>query len=205
VSQLGPRARRAVVALAVLLLAGGVTAGIVLGPEIDEAKERDEARRERAEMRRLEARRRQARGVQRARTGRLAPPAPGAAGTGLLAARERMVALAGDRILADARTKAERGDLARRARFVEFEPFPRSRTTVDPRAEAAARRGRYTCLAVTVRSPETERAAAFDLGYPYRLAMDFQSGRYAYCRVLEQAGEGALRGRPLVALPAACS
>lgn len=179
-----------------LLLVGGVVAAILLAPEIDEAKERDAARRERIEERRQEERRQTALRVQRARTGSVPV---------VRSERGRMLDLVAERILGDARRRAASGELARTARLIECEPFPRSATTVDPRRDLAARRGRYTCLAVTIRRGETEHSAAFDIGYPYRVAMDFQTGRYGFCRVVEQPGEGALRGRPLAPLSEACT
>jgi hypothetical protein len=47
--------------------------------------------------------------------------------------------------------------------------------------------GTYACLAVTGDVPATARSGPASAGRPYRVRIDFASGRYAYCRVSPRA------------------
>jgi DNA-binding SARP family transcriptional activator len=80
------------------------------------------------------------------------------------------------RLLRDAGASV-RTDAARRARVlrVECEPYP------------SGGEGAYECLAVTGDVPATERNAPGSAGQPYRLRIDYASGRYAYCRISPRA------------------
>jgi hypothetical protein len=73
---------------------------------------------------------------------------------------------------------------------VECEPFPR---TVGPTPKT--RRGRFQCVAVT---SEFEGGV---IGYPYRTLVDFQTGRFAYCRISGVPGPAR---EQLATTPKAC-
>jgi hypothetical protein len=64
--------------------------------------------------------------------------------------------------------------------------------------------GRYACLAVTAEFAGSETQEASSIGHPYRMRIDFDSGRYAFCKVSGRAGEGAIQDKPLVLVPRAC-
>ena len=42
------------------------------------------------------------------------------------------------------------------------------------------------------------------IGHPYRVRIDFESGRYALCRVAGRPGEGSLQARQAVTVPRVC-
>jgi hypothetical protein len=98
-------------------------------------------------------------------------------------------------IATDARARVRRGELDGRIRRVDCEPFPR---TVDGRGaddDLSRRRGRYACLAVT-----SEFTGGL-LGHQYRALVDFETGRYAYCKISGQSGPSRDQ---LVTTPRAC-
>jgi hypothetical protein len=68
----------------------------------------------------------------------------------------------------------------------------------------ASRYGRYSCLAVTAEFTEGEFTEAGTIGHPYRLRIDFRTGRYAFCKVTGRAGEGSIRATSAVGVPHAC-
>ena len=190
------------------MLAVAVAAAI-LGPRIDESKEERAERERRAQAAALAERKREQREIQRPRFGSVAVTPIGAqpaATPPAEALRERraLVDAAIGKIVADARSRFEGGELDRRAIGGECEPFPVSAATPDPREQLDLRRGTYQCLAKTVEQPGSEFHISYAFGYPYRLQADFGTGRYAYCRLALEAGEGSYRGRPLVPLPPAC-
>jgi hypothetical protein len=90
----------------------------------------------------------------------------------------------GASVLADARRRAAQPILR-----VACEPFPHG---ADPST------GRYACLAVT---REFGRGAT---GQPYRVLIDHQTGRYAFCKVVGRPGEAMIATQPLVPLSRSC-
>jgi hypothetical protein len=113
---------------------------------------------------------------QRPRRGRSRSVAP------TLAARASLMDDVAAAIAADARARVRRGELDGRIRRVECEPFPR---TVDGRGadrDLSRRRGRYSCLAIT------SDFSGGVIGHQYRLLADFETGRYAYCKIAGQSG-----------------
>jgi hypothetical protein len=117
-------------------------------------------------------------------------PVPGAEDT----VRRARAAALGDveaAIAADART---RGFTILRS---SCEPFPK---TVG--AQPLRPRGSFACVAVTAEIARTERNAAGVLGEPYRAAIDFTTGRYAFCKI---AGRPDPVPDPKVVTPKECS
>ena len=98
--------------------------------------------------------------------------------------RAQLLEAAGASVLADAR-----GRVAEPILRVTCEPFP-------PGAPSST--GRYGCLAVT---HEVGPGAA---GYPYRVLIDLESGRYAFCKVVGRPGEAMVATQPLVPLSPSC-
>lgn len=190
-----PRAGRIAVAMLPVVVVALI---VLLGPGIDASKE-ERSRSEAARLAQLRAERNERiRAEQRPRFRRGAP-----AGTDL----ERRTALA-DAIPAaverDAKARVATGALDGPIRSVRCEPYPRTVDGTGAHLDPGRRTGRYSCLAVTTNVAATERSEAAAIGHPYRIRVDFETGRFALCRVFGRAGEGAIGTQALVALPAAC-
>src|SRR5262245_9572793 len=121
-----------------------------------------------------------------------------------LAARGRVLDEARGSVLADARQRAAAGQLKGPIRRVECEPFPRTVNPSGAEADLGRRFGNYACLAVTAEFGGSAAQEASHIGHPYRMRVDFNSGRYAFCKVSGRAGEGAIQDKPLAAVPHAC-
>ena len=185
-----PRAGKAAVVAAAV---AGLAVVLALAPGIDRAKDqRTHAEAQRLAQTRAE-RVRQLRAEQRPRFAEGAP-----AGVEL-AARGRLLTAAGASVLADARGRVP-DPISR----VACEPFPATVGGTGARADGAARYGRYACLAVTHDVVGTGRTDVAAIGHPYRVRIDFQSGRYGFCKVVGRAGEGMIGIQPLVPLSASC-
>jgi hypothetical protein len=187
-------------ALGVLIVL--VAAAAVLIPVILQSKEEraETDRRERAErraelIRRLET-------EQRPRFRRSASVAPAGATEGeRLKARAALMDEQTAEILADARTRVRSGELDGPIRRVECEPFPRTVEGVGADEDLSRRRGRYSCVAVTAEFGTGEAGATGVIGHQYRTEVDFQTGRYAFCKVSGQAGPSR---EQLVTTPRVC-
>jgi hypothetical protein len=164
------------VLVAFLLAAGGTV--VMVTTTSDSRRERaasEQRQREALHDRRI----RELRAEQRPRFGSSDAAAPAAALGDLSAS-----------IAADARRRVRTGALNGPIRRVDCEPFPRG---TDP--ARARRSGRYACLAVT---SEFEGGA---LGHPYRAKIDFESGRYAFCKI---SGRVDIVANPEVTTPRVC-
>jgi hypothetical protein len=189
-----PLARAALVVAFVALI--GVA--IVIGPDIQRSK----SERERAEQQqRLEARAAREARIRREQKPRFAR---GPAATSGVPARRRLVEAAGASVLADARRRVAAGQLRGPVEDVDCEPFPRNVTGIGAEDSTDQRFGRYFCLAVTAEFDATEATSGGLLGHPYRVRVDFDSGRYALCKVAGRPAEGQLKRRLGVTVPAVC-
>jgi hypothetical protein len=194
----GRTARLAALGVLILLVA----AAAALVPVILESKE-DQAeadRRDRAEqraelIRRLETEQR----PRHRRSSSVAPP--GATSAEQLEARSTLVDELNAEILADARARARSGDLDGPIRRVECEPFPRSVDAVGAHEQLGRSTGRYACVAVTAEFGTGEVGATGVIGHQYRTMVDFETGRYAFCKVSGQAGPSR---EQLVTTPRVC-
>ena len=197
-----PRATRVLlVALLVLAPLGAVAAVVV--PPLRESS-REEARATAARQARLEAAER-----TRLRTEMRPRSAQGPrrrAGEPPLAHRARLVTAGEAVITADARRRAQAGEVDGPIRGTTCSPYPdsfaRRALEADPRAE----RGRYECIAYERRIdlPELQgRARTGVYGTPYWIVLDYGSARMTFCKIVPRPGEG---GKPLasVAVPPAC-
>jgi hypothetical protein len=193
------RGLRIGLAIGLMLLVAAAVA-LALGNRGSKDERARAEQRERAEqraelVRRLEAEQR----PHFARSGSVAP-----AGT---AAQERLAARAGlmddmsAAILGDARGRVRSGALDGPILRVECEPFPRTVEGVGADADLARRTGRYSCLAVTAEFQRSEQSIGGVIGHQYRSQVDFETGRYAYCKVAGQAGPSR---EQLVTTPQAC-
>jgi hypothetical protein len=175
--RLGSRGRTGVV-VALVLAVGGT---IALVPTLDRARDERAATEQRTRAVLHDRRIRALAAEQRPRHGRLEA-----------SSRAATVDELGAAIVADARRRVRAGALEGRIRRAECEPFPR---TLNPQRLLARRRVRLACLAVTA---DFERGA---LGHPYRALVDFETGRYAFCKV---SGRPDPTPDPAVTTPRAC-
>jgi hypothetical protein len=113
-----------------------------------------------------------------------------------VAARKRLLSAASAKIEADAKGRTEK-----HIRGMECEPFPRSFDRPDPVGDVKRRAAAYQCVAVTA---EFNGAAAPGkggiIGIPFRLVLHFDTGRFAWCRVVPLGAADRLKHQ----LPAEC-
>jgi hypothetical protein len=192
----GVRIGALVALVAALATAAAVIPGILESKEERAQDERRERTERRAELvRRLEAEQR----PRFRRSASIAPP--GAPAAERLGARAALMDELPVDILADARARVRRGQLDGSIDRVQCEPFPR---TVEGRGadqDLARRTGRYACVAVTAEFGTGEAGATGVIGHQYRAEVDFEDGRYAFCKVSGQAGPSR---EQLVTTPEAC-
>jgi hypothetical protein len=180
------------VVVAFVLAAAGTA---VLVPAINDARQQRAAadRREREAMH--DRRIRELRAEQRPRFGRAAVAPQTAARAERLAARVAALDAMSAAIATDARRRVRAGALDGPIRRIDCEPFPRTVDGSDPARRLGERRGRYACLAVT---------SAFEggaIGHPYRTMIDYETGRYAFCKI---AGRTDPTPDPEVTTPRVC-
>lgn len=189
-----PKAGKVASVVALLVLIG---VGIAIAPGIRESKNEREAR-EREERRQARVEREaRIRAEQRPRFATAAPATD-------VAERRSLVDEAGDTVLADARRRASAGQLRGPVRSVDCEPFPRNVAGVGADDSTDERFGRYACLAVTAEFLETRETSGGVLGHPYRVRIDFDTGRYAYCKIAGRPAEGQLKRDPGPTVPRIC-
>jgi hypothetical protein len=165
-----------------LLLAVGGTVALI--PSISDERRERSAAEERRRQALHDARLRDLQAEQRPVSGRTRSTAQaGAAVRVRLAARADAMDDLTSAIAADARRRVRAGTLSGRIRQVECEPFPRTVGGTDPAEQLSKRRGRYACVAVTGEFEQTEESVGGTLGHPYRALIDFESGRYAFCKI----------------------
>ena len=190
-----PKAGKAAIALFPFVVIALV---ILLGPGIDRSKEdRERAQSERLARHRAE-RMARLRVEQRPRFGRGTPAGPD------IARRTALLGEARAAVEIDARRRVAAGSLDGPVRRVECEPYPRTVEGKGAQLDPARETGRYSCLAITHDVPAGERAEALAIGHPYRMKIDFTSGRYALCKIAGRAGEGSLGAGAVVMVPRAC-
>jgi hypothetical protein len=190
-----PRAGRVAVSLVPFAIVALI---LLLGPGIDESKDR-RAQAEREQQAQQTAERvAELRAEQRPRFERGTP-----AGRDL-AARASLVASLPIAIQADARQRVAAGALDGPIRSVECEPYPRSVDGQGAHLDPSQTTGRYSCLAVTRAVQATERNEAASIGHPYRVLVHFDTGRFAFCKVSGRPGEGSIGREILVPVPEAC-
>ena len=196
--KLGRRGRVAIV----LAFVGLIALALALTPVLRESKQQRAAseRRERAALRERAIRRLQAEQRPRFRVSDSVAPVGAAPGTRLEARGALMDELSAA-IEADARRRVRRGALEGPILGVDCEPFPRTLAGVGADRDLSRRSGRYACLAATARFKAGESSIGGALGHPYRAKVDFQTGRYAFCKI---SGRPAPTADPRVTTPPAC-
>jgi hypothetical protein len=171
---------------------------LAIGPDIRHSK----SEREKAEQQEL----RQARVKREAQIRREQRPrfVDGPAATSGVAARRRLVDAASASVLADARRRVAAGQLSGPIKRIDCEPFPRNVAGIGAEDSTEQRFGRYACIAVTAEFKKSEVSSGGLLGHPYRLRIDFDTGRYAFCKIAGRPAEGQLRRHLGVTVPPVC-
>jgi hypothetical protein len=189
------------IAAAVVLVAA-IAIGVAVAPGILESKQErtNSLQRERAEFRAHRIRKLEA--EQRPRFRRSDSVAPAGAGEEeRLAARAGLMEELSRAVLADSRRRVRRGELDGPILRAVCEPFPRTVEGVGADRDLSRRTGRYSCVAVTSEFGRGEASTGGVIGHQYRTLVDFDSGRYAFCKVSGQAGPSR---EQLVTTPPAC-
>jgi DNA-binding SARP family transcriptional activator len=172
---------------------------LALGPGIRRAKE-ERARSEQQQLEQARAAR-----IERIRAEQRPRFAHGTAAGADLAARERLLEDVVVTVRRDARKRAAAGALDGPILRVQCEPFPRTVDGTGAHQDPSRRFGRYACLAVTSEVPGAAHKKAGAIGHPYRVRIDFESGRYGFCKVTGYASyKSVLPPQKIVAVPRAC-
>ena len=192
-------------AAVLLVVAAGAAALIV--PAVDDSKERAAAADAReAAQRRAENRRRQ---IAEQRPQRLDAaalrPASGASAVQRVAARTALLQRAEIAISADARRRAQAGELEGSPRGTECEPYPKRAPGEGPERDLGAARGVYDCLVLVRAIGSTETNIGGQLGYPFRAVLDFDRFSVTWCKTNPVPGERVVPDpRTVLELPKAC-
>jgi len=191
-----PRGGKVAVALVPVVALALVLA---LRPGIERAKE-ERARSEKQQLEQARATR-----IERIRAEQRPRFARGPAGGADLAARERLLEDVVGTVRRDARKRAAAGALDGPILRVQCEPFPRTVDGTGADQDPSRRFGRYACLAVTSDIPVAAHQKAAAVGHPYRVRIDFESGRYGFCKVTGYASyKSDLPSQMFVTVPRAC-
>ncbi len=182
----------------VLTFLGLIALALIIGPGIRESKSEREKAEQQERLRARNAREARIRSEQRPRF------VNGPAATAGVPARRRLVNAANVSVLTDARRRVEAGTMSGPIQGVDCEPFPRNVAGIGAEDSTDQRYGRYSCLAVTARFEQTEHTSGGVLGHAYRVRINFDTGRYAFCRIAGRPAEGQLKRRLGPTVPAVC-
>ena len=198
--QLAPRGRRAVIAFGAVLLVAVAVGAIVAVPHL----RRSELERDRSEARAAKA----AAAARRVRLTRESRPrigsGPAAAGlrpgAALRARRALMISVEAS-VLEDARDRFRSEGPYLGARCTAL---PKRLESRPPQDNLAVPIARVECLAIERALAPSARTAGVLLGQPFYARVDFTRGRYAWCKIEEEAGEGFTGVQVSVPVPRAC-
>ena len=203
IRKLSPRGRKiAAVLAAALVVAVGIALAISI-PKITQTKADRAAADRRSAQERETALVAELRAEQRLRSG-VGTPSRGLEGAAAIEARRELATQLSAAVHGDALARVRSGEFKHSVRRVEFERYPRGARGEDPATDLASPVGRYSCLAITADAPKVETSNPSSIGYPYRAAVNFPSGRFTYCKVSGRPGEGSLTRKVPVTVPAAC-
>jgi hypothetical protein len=199
-SRRGRRVFAVLAAAAVVAVAVGLYFAI---PAITDSKQERAAAEQHADQQREAALVARLRAEQRLVDG-TGTPARGLEGSAAVTARRALVGELSAAVQEDARARTRSGEFTRTVKRIECERFPRGAHGEDPATDLTNPIGRYSCLAITADTPETETAPASSTGYPYRARLDFPAGKYTFCKISGRPGEGSLEREVRVKVPVAC-
>jgi hypothetical protein len=185
-----PPWRRIAVGAAVLLLLAIATAVVVL-PRVGERRAAARQRTARADARHHAAFLESVDRQQRPRHGRGDRDPDGAGPAERRRARAALLDTARSGIARDARSRTPKP-----VRGVDCERFPRALDKTPPARDLTVAWATYDCVAVTSRLVGGQGI----IGMPFRLLLDFEHGRFAWCRIVPLGDQDRLE-HPL---PRAC-
>jgi hypothetical protein len=203
IRKIPPRARKPAAFAAAILLAAVAVTLVLSIPAITESKDERAAGQARAERERKAQRAAELQAELRLREGR-GPAARGLTGAAAIAVRQTLVQDLGDAVHDDALSRVQSGEFTQSVDRVECERFPRGARGEDPVFDLDSKTGRYSCLAITADAPRTETNRSSSVGYPYRALLNFNTGRFSYCKISGRPGEGSLTREFPVRVPPAC-
>jgi hypothetical protein len=199
--KLAPRGRRTVLALGTVLLIALIV-GVVFGlPAIRRGQRAQERADAHAAQVAAAARRVALTRESRPRFGR-GPAAAGLAPAKALRARRALVTRLEASVLADARVRLRSEGPYLMATCTAAVPLRSGARP--PQDDLTLPIARLECLAVERTAPATARTSGVLLGQPFRARADFKRGRYAWCKIEEEAGEGFAGVQVSVPVPRAC-
>ena len=178
------------IALALVLLVGGIAGTAVLVERGKEAGRERDRRQEAAQV-----------AVLRAQIARDQLPRHAR-----LAARDRR-GIERDlerAITADSQQRFARHALDSRVTHTSCIPFVRPLLANPPEPPAGAKSGKYECLGVTASVPRTLDTKAGEFGFPFWARVDFRHRTAVWCKVNPRPGERGIGGDVFVPLVRAC-
>lgn len=202
IRKIPPRARKPAAYAAGLLLVAAAVALVLSIPAITETKEERAAAAAQAERERIAQQTAELKAEQRLVEGS-GTAARGLEGSAAVSARQALAADLATAVQADAEARVQAGEFAKPVDRVECERYPRGARGEDPATDLASSTGRYSCLAISADAPRTERQNPSSIGQPYRALVDFETGRFSFCKISGRPGEGAIRS-VRVLVPVAC-
>jgi hypothetical protein len=143
----------------------------------------------------------------KARYAREARPIAGSgpAGARALAPRRALMASVEAAVLADARRRARSGELTGPYRSMSCVKYPKGVEDRPPADDLGRAVAVVECIAITARvAPDARTTTGSLIGQPYRARVDFRSGRYAFCKIVQQAGELSIQRDSVLKVPTAC-
>lgn len=203
VRKIPPRARKPAAFAAVILLAAAAVTLVLSIPAITDSKDARAANEARVERERQAQRAAELQAELRLREGR-GEGARGLTGAEAISVRQALAQDLGDAVHADALSRVQSGEFTQSVERVECERFPRGARGEDPAFDLGSSTGRYSCLAITADAPRIETNEASSVGYPYRALVNFETGRFSYCKISGRPGEGSLTREFPVRVPTAC-
>jgi hypothetical protein len=203
VRKIPPRARKPAAFAAGILLVAVAVALVLSIPAITESKDERAATEAQQERERVKQRAAELQAELRLLEGR-GQGARGLTGAEAITVRQALEGDLNAAVLADAHSRVQAGEFTQTVDRVECERYPRGARGEDPAFDLSSATGRYSCLAITADAPRIETNQASSLGYPYRALLDFESGRFAYCKISGRPGEGSLTREFPVRIPEQC-
>jgi hypothetical protein len=198
--------RGLLVGAAVLLVVAAGAAALIV-PAIDDSKDRAAAADAREAAQRRAESRRETIAEQRPRRLDAAAlrPSSGAPAAQRIAARTALLQRAETAISADARRRAQTGELQGRPQGTECEAYPKRAPGDGPERDLAVTRGVYDCLVFVRAIASTETNVGGQLGYPFRAVLDFDRFAVTWCKTNPVPGERVVPDpRTVIELPRAC-
>jgi hypothetical protein len=197
--------RRTGVALRIAVgvtLVAAFAAAAVLVPSISHSRSERSAREARIAAAQHARVIRELQAEQSPRSGRSRSVAPaGASSHARLDARAGLMADVSSAILIDARRRVAEHRLRGPILRATCERFPRTVGGTPPERDLTQTDGRYACVAVVADIQGSAGGEAGAIGYPYRALVQFDSGRFAYCKI---SGRPDPIPDPAVTTPRAC-